>query len=210
MAQLQGFEVKGKENLVCKLKKSLYGLKQAPRQWYLKFDRFMHKHGYNMCHLDYCFYFKRLDDDTYIILCLYVDDMLVAGSNMDHIKGLKHQLAHAFSIKDLGAEKQILGMMICRHRKNKTLTLSQVDYVEKVLQRFYMENAKVVSTPLPGHLKLTKEMCPKTQEEEDNMSKVPYASAVGSLMYAMVCTRPNIAHTVGVVSRYMSHPGIEH
>ena len=53
-------------------------------------------------------------------------------------------------------------------------------------------------------------MCPKTQEEEDKMSKVPYASAVGSLMYSMVCTRPNIAHAVGVVSRYMSHPEIAH
>ena len=73
-----------------------------------------------------------------------------------------------------------------------------------------MENAKAVSTPLPGHLKLTKEMFPKTQEEEDKMSKVPYALAIGSLMYAMVCTRPNIAHVVGVVSKYISHPLIEH
>ena len=112
-------------------------------------------------------------------------------------------------MKDLGAEKKILGMKISRDRKNITLMLSLADYVEKVLQRFSMENAKAVSTHLPGHLKLTKEMCPKTQEE-DKMSKVPYASAVGSLMYAMVCSRPDIAHAVGVVSKYMSHPGIEH
>ena len=170
----------------------------------------MHEHGYNRSYLDYCVYFKRLDDENYIILCLYVDDMLVVGSNMDHIKGLKRQLAHAFAMKDLGAAKQILGMKISRDRKNRTLTLSQADYVEKVLQRFSMENAKAVSTPLPGHLKLTKDICPKTQEEEDKMSKVPYASAVGSLMYAMVCTRPDIAHAVRVVSRYMSHPRIEH
>ena len=71
-----------------------------------------------------------------------------------------------------------------------------------------MENAKVFSTHLPNHLKLTKEMCPKTQEEEDKISKVPYASTIGSLMYAMVCTRPDIAHVVGVISRYMSHPRI--
>ena len=116
-----------------KLKNSLYGLKQAPRQWYLKFDRFMHEHGYNRRHSDYCVYFKMLDYDSYIILCLYVDDMLLARSNMDHIKGLKCQLAHAFSIKDLGAAKQILGMKISRDRNNKTLMLSQVDYVEKVL-----------------------------------------------------------------------------
>ena len=113
-------------------------------------------------------------------------------------------------MKDLGEAKQILGMNISRDRKNRTLTLSQADYVEKVLQRFPMENSKAVSTPLPGHLKLSKEMCPKKQEEEDKMSKVPYASIVGSLMYAMVCTRPDIAHAMGVVSRYMSHLGIEH
>lgn len=103
-------------------------------------------------------------------------------------------------MEDLGAAKQILGMNICRDRKNRTLTLSQATYVEKVLQRFFMENAKVLSTPLPGHLKLTKEMCPKIHEEEDKMSKVPYTSAVGNLMYAMVCTKPDISHAVGVVS----------
>ena len=73
-----------------------------------------------------------------------------------------------------------------------------------------MKNAKPVSTPLASHFKLTKEMCPKTQEEIEYMSKVPYPSAVGSLMYAMVCTKPNIAHVVGVMSRYMNDPGKEH
>ena len=146
----------------------------------------------------------------YIILCLYIDDMLVVGCNMDHIKGLKCQLAHAFSMKDLGAAKQILGMKICRDRKNRTLMLSQSDYVEKMLQHFSMENAKIVNTPLLGHLKLTKEMSPKIQKEEDKMSKLPYALVVGSLMYDMVCTRLDISHTVGVISTYMSHLGIEH
>ena len=77
-----------------------------------------------MCHLDHYFYFKRLDDESYIILCLYVDDMRVVGSSMDHIKGLKCQLAHVFSMKDLGVEKKILGMKICKDRKNRKLTLS--------------------------------------------------------------------------------------
>jgi hypothetical protein len=82
MQQPQGYEVKGKENLVCRLKKSLYGLKQAPRKWYLKFDRFMTEQGYNRCHSEHCVYFKRIENGSYIILLLYVDDMLVAGSNM--------------------------------------------------------------------------------------------------------------------------------
>ena len=69
-----------------RLKKSLYGLTQVPRQWYLRFDSFMHEHGYNKCHSDHCVYFKRLDDDSNIILCLYINDMVVARYNMDHIK----------------------------------------------------------------------------------------------------------------------------
>ena len=85
-------------------------------------------------------------------------------------------------MKDLGAEKQILGMKICRDRKQRKLKLSQVYYNEKVLWHFSMENAKAVSTLLLGYLKLTKEMCPKTQEEEVKMSKVAYTSAIGSLM----------------------------
>lgn len=113
-------------------------------------------------------------------------------------------------MKDLEVEKKIVGMKNFRDRKNKKLTLSQVDYIEKMLQRFSIENAKVVSTTLPGHLNMTKEMCPKTQVEEYKMSKVPYASSIGSLMHAMVCTRPYIAHALRIVNRYMSHPKIEH
>jgi hypothetical protein len=79
MQQPQGYEVKGKENLVCKLKKSLYGLKQAPRQWYLKFDRFMTEQVYRRCHSDHCVYFKRLENRSFIILLLYVDDCLLQG-----------------------------------------------------------------------------------------------------------------------------------
>ena len=73
-----------------------------------------------------------------------------------------------------------------------------------------MQNVKPVSIPLASHFKLSKEACPKTQEEMARMSKVPYASTIGSLMYAMVCTRLDIAHAVGVVSRYMNNPGKEH
>ena len=114
MVHPKGFEVKGKEKLVCRLKKSSYDLKQAPQQYYLKFDSFMHEHGYTQFHSNHCVYFKRLDNDSYIILCLYVDDMLVARSNMDRIKGLKRQLRHAFAMKDLGVAKQILSMKIWR------------------------------------------------------------------------------------------------
>jgi hypothetical protein len=102
MKQPQGYEVKGKENLVCRLKKRLYGLKQAPRKWYLKFDRFMIEQGYSRCHSNHCVYFKRLENGSYIILLLYVDGMLVVGSNMQDINMLKKKLSNSFFMKDLG------------------------------------------------------------------------------------------------------------
>jgi hypothetical protein len=88
--------------------------------------------------------------------------------------------------------------------------LSPGDYIEKVLERFRMQNAKPVSTPLANNFKLTKEMCPKTQDEIEYMSRVPYSSTVGNLMYVMVCTRPVIAHAVGVVNMYMNNPSKKH
>ena len=148
--------------------------------------------------------------NNFFFLLVYVDDMLVSGSNMQDINVLKRKLAKSFAMKDLGATKQILGMRITRDMKNRKLTLSQGEYIENVLQRFRMQNAKLVSTPLASHFKLRKHMCPETQEEIYYMSKIPYSSAVGSLMYAMVCTRHDIAHAVGVVSMYMNNPGKEH
>ncbi|KAJ9551831.1 hypothetical protein OSB04_015876 [Centaurea solstitialis] len=211
MAQPEGFQVVGKEDWVCKLKRSLYGLKQAPRQWYLKFDNFMERTGYRRCEMDHCCYVKKFKG-SYIILLLYVDDMLIAGSDMKKISKLKKQMSEEFEMKDLGPAKQILGMSIARNKKDGSLTLSQEKYIGKALERFKMndEKTKPRNTPLGSHFRLTKDQSPRSEEEKADMADVPYASAIGSLMYAMVCTRPDIAHAVGVVSRFMSDPGREH
>ena len=129
---------------------------------------------------------------------------------MEEIDKLKKEMSMEFSMKDLGAAKQILGMRISRDRVNGSLKLSQEEYVKKVLSRFNMDGAKPVSTPLASHFKLTKEQSPSTEQERAHMANVPYSSAIGSLMYAMVCTRLDIAHAVRVVSRYMSNPGKQH
>ena len=129
---------------------------------------------------------------------------------MDVIKEVKSQLSSKFDMKDLSDANLILGMEIKRDHANRKLWLNQRKYVETILQRFNMHGSKPVKVPIPIGVKLSADQCPKTQEEEEDMSHVPYASAVGSLMYAMVCTRPDIAHAVGVLSRYMSKPGKEH
>ncbi|RVW52843.1 Retrovirus-related Pol polyprotein from transposon TNT 1-94 [Vitis vinifera] len=123
MIQSEGFIAQGQENLVCKLRKSLYGLKQAPRQWYKKFDSFMHRIGFKRCEADHCCYVKSFDN-SYIILLLYVDDMLIIGSDIEEINNLKKQLSKKFAMKDLRAAKQILGMRIIRDKTNGTLKLS--------------------------------------------------------------------------------------
>jgi hypothetical protein len=91
--------------------------------------------------------------------------MLVAGSNMQDINVIKKKLANSFAMKDLATTKKILGMRITRDGKNRKLTLSQGEYIEKVLETFRMQNENPLSTPLAIHFKLTKEMCPKTEEE---------------------------------------------
>ena len=105
------------------MRKSLYGLKQAPRQWYKKFDSFMHRIGFKRCEAVHCCYVKFFGN-SYIILLLYVDDMLIVGSSIEEIDNLKKQLSKQFAMKDLRVAKQILGMIIIKDKVNGTLNLS--------------------------------------------------------------------------------------
>nr|CAD41912.2 OSJNBa0033G05.13 [Oryza sativa Japonica Group] len=123
---------------------------------------------------------------------------------------LKAQLSSEFEMKDLGVAKKILGMEITRERHSDKLYLSQKGYIEKVFRRFNMHDAKPVSTPLAAHFRLSSDLCPQSDYNIEYMSRVPYSSAVGSLMYAMICSRPDLSHALSVVSRYMANPGKEH
>ena len=137
--------------------------------------------------------------------------MLIASTNKSEIAKLKAQLSSEFEMKDLGEAKRIFGMEIHRDREKGRVHLTQQAYLQKVLQRFGVkEDTKAVCTPLAPHFKLSEKMCPKTDEEKKYMEQVPYASVVGSLMYAMVCTRPDLSQAVSMVSRYMHNPGKGH
>ena len=208
--QLEGFKVKGKEHMICKLKKSMYSLKQASRQWYKKFDSFMVGHGYTRTNADHCVYVRKFPNGKFVILLLYVDDMLIVGQDAGVIGNLQKDLFKSFDLKDLGLARQILGMQILHDRKAKKLWLSQEKYIKRVLERFNMKHARLVSTPLGAHFKLRKKSCSSSKKEKKDIASTIYFLAVGSLIYAMVCTRPYIAHVVGVVSRFMVNPGKDH
>ncbi|KAL2621793.1 hypothetical protein R1flu_001998 [Riccia fluitans] len=210
MRQPPSFARKGQESLVCRFLKSLYGLKQSPRQWNKRFDEFMKSQGFTRSVEDPCVYLKQVSNEVFglIILVLYVDDMLIAAKDKSEVEKVKTQLSTEFSMKDFGRVKRILGMEIHRDVKGGRLWLTQRNYARKVLERFNMLDAKPVGTPLANHFKhqLSAKFCPLDATEKGLMSKIPYESAVGSLMYLMVCTRQDIAYALGKVSKYNANP----
>jgi len=129
--------VKGKKELVCKLKKYLYGLKQPPRMWFHKFDTFIWGLGFTRSKEDQCVYFKLIGDRV-IYLFFYVDDVLLVGNDKEIVHNLKTRLSSKFDMKDIGAANYILGMEIKRNREKRKLWLNQRKYVEIILQSFNM------------------------------------------------------------------------
>ena len=150
---------------------------------------------------------KSLDDGSSIFLLLYLDDMLIAANSLSEVNKLKILLSKEFDIKDLGAVKKIIGIEIRREIALRRLWLSHSGYVRKVLERFNMENAKPISTPLANHFRLSTAQCPKTDDDVQDMSKIPYASVVGCLMYVMVCTRPDLAQAISAIIKFLSNLG---
>ncbi|GKB01907.1 putative RNA-directed DNA polymerase [Tanacetum coccineum] len=145
MNQPEGFIAPGQEGKVCRLVKSLYGLKQAPKQWHQKFDNTMLESGFKINECDKCVYVKDTSSG-YVILCLYVDDMLIVGSNDKMIRSTKDMLKSKFDMKDMGLADVILGIKIIRTQNG--LVLSQAHYVEKILNTHNAGDSGHARTPI--------------------------------------------------------------
>ncbi|KAH9686018.1 hypothetical protein KPL70_014192 [Citrus sinensis] len=209
MAQPQGFVIKGQERKVCKLKMFIYGLKQFSRQWNLKFHQAVISYGFRMIEEDHCVYVKRSKGD-FTILSLYVHDTLLAANSKEFVKTVKDWLYSNSDMKDMGEKTYILGVKIFRDRSRKLLELSQEPYIKKILERFNMVDCKPMDTPITKGQSLSLDMCLKTPQEKERIARVPYANAIGNLMYAIMCTRPDISYVVRLVSRYQLNPGQKH
>ena len=149
-------------------------------------------------------------DGSPIFIIIYVDDMLLSDQHAEELVELVWQLRLKFAMKDLGLARHILRMKISQHCNRHQLFVSQSDYIGRVLERFNMQLAKSASTPLPINLQLSQRECPTSGPEGEDMKSVLYALAVGSLMYAMIVTPPDIAHVIRVVSKFMHNPGRSH
>jgi hypothetical protein len=209
MAQPKGFVMEGKEQMGCRLKKSIYGLKQASRQWYLKFDKTIKHFGFKENIEDNCVYSK-FKNGRFIFLILYVDDILLASSDISLLLETKKFLSSKFDMKDLGEASFVLGIEIHRDREKGVLGLSQKTYIEKILKKYNMHKCSASPAPIVKGDRYGDFQCPRNQFELDQMKVVPYASAVGSLQYAQVCTRPDLAFVTGLLGRFQSNPGQEH
>ncbi|RVW95334.1 Retrovirus-related Pol polyprotein from transposon TNT 1-94 [Vitis vinifera] len=209
MKQPEGFPSSDGEQLVCKLKKSIYGLKQASRQWYLKFHNIISSFGFVENVMDQCIYLK-VSGSKVCFLVLYVDDILLATNDKGLLHEVKQFLSKNFDMKDMGEASYVIGIKIHRDRFQGILGLSQKTYINKVLERFRMKNCSPSVSPIVKGDRFNLDQCPKNDLEREQMKNISYTFVVGSLMYAQVYTRPDIAFSIGMLGRYQSNPGIDH
>ena len=202
MQQPEGYVKPGEEHLVCKLEKSLYGLKQSSRCWNKVFRECIEKIGFIQASADPCVFIRK---DALTIIGVHVDDMMILARNITQMRSVKDSLKLQFKMKDMGELHYYVGVCIVQDVKNKQVFLHQGHYVEKMVEKFAQTEEKPVSTPADLNVKLQK---------EDGFSKpvdvTSYQSIVGSLLYAAIETRPDIALAVGVVSKICANPTQNH
>ena len=146
--------------------------------------------------------YKKISESALVFLVLYVDDILIIGNDIPMFQSVKTGLTSKFSMKDLEAASYILGIRIYRDRSKRMLGLSQSRYIDLVLKRFNMDESKKGYLPMSQGIHLSKKISPKTSEERERMAMIPHASVVGSIMCAMLYTRPDVAYALGIVSRF--------
>ena len=204
MQQPPGYVEQGKEHLVCKLKKSLYGLKQSPRCWNTAFREYMESIHYKQSAADPCVFIKA-EKEGITIVAVYVDDLIIFAKTAEKMDEVKKNLATKFKMKDLGKLHYCLGITIEQDKKNMCLCLHQKQYIQEMIERYGLSEAKTVATPADVNVKLK-----KIYGVSKTVDSSWYQSMVGSLLYACNATRPDIAQAVGVVSKFSSNPNEAH
>ena len=208
MEQPEGFP-QGSPDMVLRLKKPLYGLKQGPFLWHEKLDEILTSLGFTKLQSDASVWFYE-KDGVRIIVPVYVDDMTVVSKSKSDVENFFDQLEKHIKIRRLGEITSILGVKVDRDRAKCTIHLSQKQYIINMLERYGFADCGTVSTPIDPGVALTEEQCPKTDEEKQEMRSIPYISAIGSLIYLAISTRPDISFAVGRLARYNTNPGPAH
>ncbi|GJS00465.1 retrotransposon protein, putative, ty1-copia subclass [Tanacetum coccineum] len=185
--------------------RSIYGLKQASRSWNKRFDEEIKRFGFDQ-NLDEPCVYQKASGSNVTFLILYVDDIIIMGNHIPSLQSVKDYLGKCFAMKDLGEAAFILGIKIYRDRSKRLIGLGQNAYMDKILKRYKMDNSKRGHIPMQERLDLNKTQGASTPKEVKRMQNIPYASAVGSIMYVVRCTRPDVAFAQNITSRFQQNP----
>jgi transposase InsO family protein len=202
MFQPTGFEIEGQEDLVCRLNKLLYGLKQASRSWNEKFNNFLVQYGFSQSKADPCVYTIKTETEL-TIMAIWVDDGIVCSSLQSRLEDIVRYLENVFEMTH-GDVECFVGIQIRRNPERNLIHISQEKYIEKILKKFQMENCYPKTVPADPHARLS------NNAERDPKDSFPFREAVGSLMFAATCTRPDIAFAVSQVAQFSTNPAKAH
>lgn len=198
MIQPEPFISKGNEQKVCKLKRSLYGLKQAPRCWNDAINESLVTFGFKRCLSDQCLYYKKFSKNHWCLLLIYVDDILIAATNNDIFNETEKNISNIFTLKPLGPIGQFLGLQI--NNQNNSYTISQEKFINKIISKYGLEDAKPAVIPLD----------PSYHRNQENQQPLPsneqYRSLIGSLLYIALNSRPHISTSVSILSQKITQP----
>lgn len=191
-------------NAVCKLNRSLYGLKQSPRMWNKRINDHFHNAGFTRLNADHGVYIRR-DDTTLAIITLYVDDLIILTDSLATMESIKHDLESTFEMTDNGDLYYCLGLEVTRDRTKRHLQLNQSNFIRQVLSRFNMTDCNSIATPLDPSIQLK-----AASEEDELVDPTLFRQIVGSLMFIMIGTRPDLAATISIISQFAAKPTQTH
>jgi hypothetical protein len=210
MDQPEGFEVGDGTVYYCRMRRVLYGLRQVPRVWNEMFHEFLISIGFVRSEANHCLYTWFRHNGNFVIIIVYVDDMLQIANHLPSLHLFQVQLNRRFDMTYIGPAEYILGIQIIRDRIKRTIHLCQAAYIHKIANCYSLTDTNSVSTPLSTSARLTCDMSPRTTEEREAMRRVLYLSTIGSMMYTMLGTRLDIAYSVGVLVQYRLDPSMVH
>ena len=190
-----------------KLLKALYGTKQAGREWYILFDSFLKELGFRPNRADHCFYTLVISPTEYVLLLLYVDDVIIASTSETLTMKYVSIIGKRFRISFSGKLTSYLNIGISHNRELKTVSMSQERYIEELIEEYAIPTDPSIRTPMQENLKLS-----ATEEESTTprqlqyVAKFPYRKLIGAIIYLNVCTRPTISYAISILAQFNAKP----
>ena len=200
----------GQEGKVCRLLKGLYGLKQAGRGWHQELTKVLITDlGFRRSAVDHSVFLRQTPDE-HSIVAVATDDMAITSKRPIDVEKFKSELRHYWEISDKGELSWFLGFEVKRNRAARTISINQRAYIDAMLDKFRLTNAKPVATPMETGAQLSKDQGPSTLSQERRMRGIPYAEAIGCALWPVVISRPDAAFAIGVLSQFIQNPGLAH